>query len=317
MRRGAVPFVIFNILISAAVAFGVITLIGDNDREARIVPQTFIVVHTQPPVTPQVIVVTTTPGPGEVQRFDVPEALREDNGTAVSGPVPTLDPDSVDEEGNSLDADGPLPAGCIEYTVQDGDTPAALALEFDVALTTLLLVNDLTEETATQIQIGQALIIPLEDCPVDQFIPASVRTDAPAETTAEVTAEITEESGTATPTPTIQPTVTLAPTAADASIALSVTGVGDVTTESVEISNTGDTVNIGGWQLSDGQGNTYTFPPDRLLFSNASITLRTGIGDDSLPLIAYWNQDQAVFSSGDVVVLTDDEGETQASIRLP
>lgn len=318
MRRGQLVFVLFNIVISAAVAFGIITMFGNSGESGvREVPVTFVVRITQPPITPQVIIVTNTPLPGTPAAISVPPALLDGEIPAGSTPVPTLDPDYSAIDPSALDPGGSLPPGCISYTVADGDVFSTIASEFDVPVATLLAVNNYTEETAVGLQIGEQLIIPLESCSLAEF----VTDDQPeieevVEATPEVTAEPTAvTTNTPIPTATTRATVTLPPTAANAQITLEVASAGDITLEEISITNNGLTVNITGWTLSDGQGNVYTFG-DKQLFSGGSISIRTRDGVDTA-ILSFWNLDQAVFEPGDVAILEDANGAVQASIRIP
>jgi formylglycine-generating enzyme required for sulfatase activity len=115
---------------------------------------------------------------------------------------------------------------------------------------------------------------------------------------------------------TVRPTITLPPTAANAVINIvEVVRPGDVTAEGVSIRYTGNIVSIGGWTLSDADGNTYTFAEQRL-FQNAQITLYTRVGTNT-PVALYWGRDTAVFAAGDTVTLRDAQGNVQSTYRIP
>lgn len=310
---------LFNIIISGAVAYGIITLFGNGGESGiREVPVTFVVRLTQPPITPQIIIITPTPEPGTPRALDVPDELLDGASRAGSTPIPTLDPDAVLLEPGVVDPNANLPEGCITYTVIEGDNPGTIAAEFGVPLATLLAVNGLDDDSARFIQIDDVLIIPLEACPLDAFI-----TEDQPEITEEVAAstqEATEEviavaTQTAVPTPTARATVTLPPTAVDTQISLTVLNPADITLEEIEITNNGQTVNINGWTLRDGQDNTFTFG-DQILFSNATIFLRTRSGPDT-PTVYHWNRDRPVFEPGDAIILQDANGAVQAAVRVP
>jgi hypothetical protein len=90
---------------------------------------------------------------------------------------------------------------------------------------------------------------------------------------------------------------------------------GDITAEGVVIRNHGGTIDITSWTLSDTQGNTFTFP-EQLLFSNASLTIFTRVGQDT-PVSLYWGLSQAVWGEpGDIVILIDMDGVVQAVFLL-
>jgi hypothetical protein len=89
-----------------------------------------------------------------------------------------------------------------------------------------------------------------------------------------------------------------------------------VTAEGIVIRNNGESINIKDWTLSDSNGNIYTFS-ERLLFSNASITLFTRTGQDTA-IVAFWNRNTPIFTDpGNVLTLTDKNGVVQSTYRVP
>ena len=350
-RRGLIPIIILNMIISAAVGLGVILVWGNrganqqtyvlNDLGTAVNEQgtpitvgqqssggsrlvTFVVVHTatqDPNATPlvQYIIVTATPeGSGEIA--NIPTEARDDTQVALP-PAPTIDPTFVTSQG-AISTDAPLPEGCVRHTLVEGEFPSSLAVTYGVSFLDIMAVNNLTEDDARLLRVGTVLIIPLEGCPKDTFITA-LPTRPPtedltlvAEGTLTATFAPTSE---ATPTITVTPTLTLAPTASNSELQIEivqVVGVGDITTENIFIRNNGNLADISGWTLSDGQGNTFTFPNDRRLFSGAGVTINTRAGTNT-PVVFFWGRDLPVFESGDVVILKNREGEVVASLRLP
>lgn len=186
----------------------------------------------------------------------------------------------------TLSSNDTLPEGCIRHTLAAGDTPSMLGAIYGVSLFDILAVNNLTEEDVQFLQIGEVLIIPLENCPKDIFT-------------------------------NTQPT--LQPTASNLGLQMEIveiTGVGDITREQVVIRNNGNVVDMSGWTLSDGQGNIFTFPSGRQLFSGASVIINTRIGIDT-PVMLFWGQDVSVFESGDMVILKNQAGEVVINLILP
>ncbi|MDZ4669514.1 MAG: lamin tail domain-containing protein [Phototrophicales bacterium] len=334
-RRGLIPIIILNIIISVAVGFGVLTLFGNRGGGAtnlegtpmeqgvsRLV--TFVVVHTatqDPNATPMVVyqIITATPeGSGEIA--NVPVQARDDTQVALP-PAPTIDPTFVTTQGN-ISVDAPLPEGCVRHTLVEGEFPSSLAVTYGVSFLEIMAVNNMTEDDARLLRIGTVLIIPLEGCPRDTFItalPTSLTTeDLTLAAQATLTATFAPTSD-VPPTITVTPTLTLAPTASNSQLQVEiveVTGVGDITREQVVIRNNGNLADISGWTLSDGQGNIFTFPNDRRLFSGAGVTINTRAGSNT-PVLFFWGRDLPAFESGDVVVLKNREGEVVASLRLP
>jgi hypothetical protein len=74
-------------------------------------------------------------------------------------------------------------------------------------------------------------------------------------------------------------------------------------------------VDITGWTLTDSEGNEFIFP-EQLLFSNASVTIYTRVGQDT-PVVLFWGQNEPVWGEpGDVVTLADADGVVQSVLRL-
>lgn len=233
-RRGMIVFLVVNVIVSVGVAFLIISLLGNEESEPMERLVTFVVRVTatvDPLVTPFVTVVTATPLPGEPERAVIPEDVLE--GTPLAGsPVPTIDPTLLNEEGLFAGGGEQLPEGCIEHTLAEGEFPSLIAEQYGANVFELLAVNNLDEESSVNLQIGDVLIVPLENCPLELFITQPQEEEATEEVveaegdatenregvvdtaapegTAEVTAEVTEE---ATPTPTVTPTSTPTPTA--------------------------------------------------------------------------------------------------------
>jgi LysM repeat protein len=333
-RRSPLPLIIINVVISALVAFGVITAVNSNRpaQEPQIIPVTvpILVTATQNPnATPQVIIITATPLPGTVI---LPTGLVEGEISLTRAPIATIDPEIVAQDANLQATVTALPSNCIPYAIAAGDTPAGIALTYNVSLEELLAVNGLNDESARFLQIGQVLTVPLPGCQLTAalsetqtatLLPPPTATPTPSNTptpgpTVEPSRTPTQTlTPSSTPTITPTPTNTLPPTAANAQVIIrSVTSPGDVTAEEIEIFNSGQTVNLGGWTLEDSDGNRYTFPQDRLLFQNGSIKVYSRVGTDT-PIALYWNQQTAVLSPGEVITLYNREGRAQSNFTAP
>jgi hypothetical protein len=311
------------VIVTAAVAFVVVNFFSSqNPQSSPIQVVTVEVRITNTPdanSTPRVVVITATPLPGTPQSVQVPTDLF---GTpdAETTPLVTIDGQAL---GEALDGNTPLqgtatalPENCILHILQAGDTPFGIAEQYGADGFALMEVNGLTEDTATFLQVGDVLVVPLEGCPLTaadlatEEATAAAQLAAAGDATEEATAETTAE-------PTIRPTLTLPPTAASAQVQIvQVVSPGDVTAEGVVIRNNGESINIRDWTLSDSNGNTYTFT-ERLLFSNASITLFTRTGQDTA-IVAFWNRNTPVFSDpGNVLTLSDADGVVQSTYRIP
>ncbi len=322
-RRVFFLLLLFNIIISVGAAAAYINFFAPDPSPQEIqVPFEVVITATlNPNYTPPVIILTATPDPDLPPRAEIPDDVRE--GTVVAARADDTETASIINDDGTI-----MPQGCIQHTLIEGEFPSLLAEQYDVNIFTLLAINDLDEESSTLLNIGDILIIPLENCPVDQLLPS---TDGPPTAASDDEPDATDDAEatpdddvtptiTPTPTKTPIPTVTLAPTAENAQIEIvEVIGIGDITTEGVVIRNTGNTTDISGWMLSDSDGNTYVFPEGRRLFSGASVTVNTRNGENTA-ILFFWGLDEALFddsaSGSEVVILANRDGEVQASLRL-
>ncbi|WP_336326467.1 MBL fold metallo-hydrolase [Halovenus sp. HT40] len=80
--------------------------------------------------------------------------------------------------------------------------------------------------------------------------------------------------------------------------------------EYVVFENTGDeSLALGGWTVADEAGKQYTFPAAFTLDPGATVTLRTGSGDDTSTDL-YWDAGSPVWNnSGDTVIVRTSDGE--------
>jgi len=334
-RTRIVPMLMFLILVFLVAVGG--TYLGlqvfGNDSNAgssNVVPEVVtvaVVITTTPNPSPQVIVVTATNQPGQVE---LPDSLAvASNTSGVAQPNATIDPESLGASGADVDVaeaqsaevnGTPLPENCILHTLVDGDTPFGVAEQYGANPFLLLEANNLTEEDAAFLQIGDTLLVPLEGCPVE-LPPTATPTPLPTDTpdpsvptdTPEATAEVTDE---VEPTIAPSPTITLAPTATNAQIEIvSADGIGDITAEGIRLRNTGNTINVTGWTLEDAEENVFSFP-EQLLFSNAEVTIYTRSGTNT-PVALFWGLDEPIWEAGDVLTLIDSTNQIQATIRIP
>jgi|GEM_PF-953067 len=336
-RRTNSIFVLVNVVISLAVALGAITLYTTYFQEAE-------APRARPTI---VLVVTATPNPNQALSADELQATvdsqagtlvamereatqianqpapavasdtDDDTSETASGNIPaqpdlpsssgsdnlpTIDPNlipALPQQGggasgsDSPNSDEPLPEdGCDRYFVQAGDTASTIATRYNVQLSELFVLNGISDQTV--LQIGDELLIPSDTC--EPEIPATVTP----------TPQPTFDLNVVTPTSPFQ-----AVTPTDSQIEIvNVAGVGDITAEQVEIQNLGGQLNLLGWQLSDEQGNVYTFPDVRLV-QGSILRIATRSGTNT-PGFLYWNQNQAVWTLNERVTLSDAAGNVQA-----
>lgn len=315
-KRTFFAIVIVNVLITMGVAFAVISLNsqqqpGVSGQPLVITVPVLVTATADANAATRIVIVTATPLPGSVI---LPTGIIETPQPGVANPTLESQAQGVQPGGETdvANATTALPPNCIIHTVEEGDTPFGIAEIYGVSGFDLMKVNGLDEASATNIQIGDELVVPLEGCELtraDVFPDAPTEVPSPAEATLEVTTDET--------TPTPRPTLTLPPTASSAQVEIvEVISPGDVTAEGITIRNVGNMINLNGWVLSDATGNEYQFS-ERLLFSNAGIVLYTRIGQDT-PAVLFWNRSTAVLGeAGDVLTLRDANGVVQSTYRLP
>ncbi len=290
-RRALFGYLILNVLVTFTVMVGVLLInearLGATPTPVRNLLPVLITATPDPNYTPPVvyIVVTATPASGIALQLTP-------DGTSRSINPPTLDPALLPANPEPAAGD---PNACPTYTIVAGDTPATIAQRYGVALPELMRANSLTEESARRLQIGQVLIIPVGGCglPTQTPSPAAAPTSQPSP----------------------PPTATLIPTLAPDQLKIEVTQIispGDITQEGIEIRNiSGGVIEIGGWTLSDGKGNTYTFP-DYQMFEGRRVVVYTR-GGVSTPLALFWGLPSAIWGDPDqVAVIRDAEGNIQA-----
>lgn len=93
-------------------------------------------------------------------------------------------------------------------------------------------------------------------------------------------------------------------------------GAGDVQNEVVVVKQTAEgEVWLTGWRLQDQNGNVYTFPA-LLLSKGGAVQVYTRAGADSV-IELHWGLGQAVWQSGEVAMLLDEEGSERARFVVP
>lgn len=300
-RRALLGFLALNVLVTFIVMLGVILV---NEARGSLTPtpirsmlQVVITATPDPNYTPPVVYVVVTatlpsgiaiqPTPGE----GTPQATFSGEG------APPLDPALLPPNLETAAPDDPN--ACPTYTIVAGDVASVIAQRFGVSLADLMRANNLREADLTRLQIGQVLVIPVGGCGLATNTPTPL----------------------ATPTQTATPpsTSTAVPTLAADQLKIEITQIisaGDITQEGIEIRNiSGSLVEIGGWTLSDGKGNTYTFP-DYQMFEGRRVVIYTR-GGDSTPLALFWGLPRAIWDDpSQVAVILDANGNLQAHYSL-
>lgn len=188
------------------------------------------------------------------------------------------------------------------HTVSAGDTLGNISQFYDVPLDDIMAANGLTDPNL--LSVGQELIIPAG--------PAAA---------AAVLAEEPEETQAPEPTPEALPSPipTDAPLAeGEAIVQISaVTGVGELTEEAVQISNSGNRqIALQGWTLTDADGRVFTFGQVTLFGDGAAVTVHTEKGQNDAGDL-YWGLESPIWESGEQVTLLDKEGNIAATFDIP
>jgi len=292
-RRALFGYLLLNVLVTFTVMLGVLLI---NEARLSITPTPvrnllpFIITATPDPnYTPPVVyvVVTATFGSGVAVQPTPAEGTPR-----LTLSAPTLDPALLPV---GLETAASDPNACPTYTLVAGDTAGVIAQRYGVPLADLMRANNLREADLTRLQIGQVLVIPVGGC--------GLATETPTATAAP----------SATPSP--PPTATDIPTLAAEQLKIEITQIispGDITQEGIEIRNiSGGVIQIGGWTLTDGKGNTYTFP-EYQMFEGRRVVVYTR-GGGNTPLALFWGLPSAIWGDpNQVAVILDAEGNVQA-----
>jgi len=186
----------------------------------------------------------------------------------------------------------------LTYSVETGDTLGAIAVKFNITVAEILDANEIPNPDS--LVIGQVLIIrrPL--------VALSTHTALPPD---EIEADL--ESTAAAPTNTPEPLTGESRVLID-----SIIGVGDLASERVFLKRVGPgEISLTGWTLVADNGDDFTFP-QLTLFENGAVFIHTKEGQTTAVAL-YWELDHAVWSSGDTVVLIDDQGDVHNSFQIP
>ncbi len=183
--------------------------------------------------------------------------------------------------------------GQTTHTVQPGESLGAISQQYDVPMEDIMAANGISDPNF--LQVDQVLIIPIGGLPT--------ATPAP--------------SPTATPNVAPTPIPTEPPTEGEAIVEIAeVIGVGSLAEEAVSIINSGNrSIALLDWELSDEDGNVYTFG-QVTLFGGGGILLHTEAGQDSASDY-YWDLEQPIWESGETVTLTDAEGTVRVTYIIP
>lgn len=98
---------------------------------------------------------------------------------------------------------------------------------------------------------------------------------------------------------------------------LRVIGEGDLSSERVVLEKqAGGAIMLAGWQLTDEDGNTFTFPYLELVKDGFQVEVYSKAGTNNVNNL-YWGLERAVWRSGETVTLRDTDGNVRATYRIP
>lgn len=93
-------------------------------------------------------------------------------------------------------------------------------------------------------------------------------------------------------------------------------GVGDLQNEVVVIKRVGDgELSLARWKMQDSSGNSYTFP-DLVLNKDGAVQVYTRSGVDTV-IELFWGLEEAAWSSGEQITITDPQGTVRANYTIP
>lgn len=250
--------------------------------------------RNHPPVsadsTPVVIVVTPTQAgdlPQNVNISATGEATSIEAGLPITGTLPAIPTVEM-----------------LTYQVKEGDTLGALAVEFNINVADLLMVNELDDPDS--LYVGQIIYIPT--APLPRITNTAIPTIAVASSTPRPSA---------TPTRGPTPTSTRTPTGQEPHMAIyTVVGAGVLENEHVVLICTGDgELSLEGWRLVDGEGSVYHFP-QLTLYKGGTINLYTRSGEDTV-VDLFWGLNSSIWNSGKTVSLYSAQNELRAVYTIP
>jgi LysM repeat protein len=216
--------------------------------------------------------------------------------TVVSSGVPvspTLMTQAVAKPSTPTETPEPtMPENVEEYEVQSGDTLGLIAEKYDISVNELMRVNAIKDPNS--LSVGMVIYVPL---PADKIPTATPKP-------------------TSTSTPVVSGSTTSSPPQEARVIINSVIGVGELASEHVFITRSGDgDLSLEGWKLEDENGNVFIFPKLQL-FKDGAVNVWTTSGAPTV-VDLYWGLQAPVWSSGETVTMRDAQGKVRATYKIP
>ena len=273
------------------------------------------------PSQPEVVTTETRAMAAESSQVPATETVGE---VLSPGPgPPAFETDTIaatDEPSPAESVPAQPPAAPTTYIVQPGDTLGTIAQQFDVSMEDLMRANGI--DNADYLLLGQELVIPIGGMPILTATPMPAPGPADTPLSFEPPTPLPDgatppvvPASSVIPTPTAVPTLTPAPVS-DVQLSLEVLHPGNPEKdEMVYVVNNGLYVRLVGWTLSNGRGDTYTFPEFGLGGGGAAIAVHTGSGADTITDL-YWGRPATAWVVGDVATLMDESGAVVATYAV-
>lgn len=209
----------------------------------------------------------------------------------VTAPIATALPD-LETPTDTPEPEGDEP---LIHIVKGGETLGSISQFYEVDIEDIMTVNGISNPNL--LSVGQELQIPIGGIPTPT--PPPTETPAPAQIPSPLPTEEISGSG----------ELIVEITA--------VTGSGRLSEEAVQITNKGgQPIALLDWQLADADGFVYTFGPITLFGDGSAIQLHTETGIDTLTNL-YWGLETPIWASGELVTLSNSEGNIQATYQIP
>ncbi len=111
------------------------------------------------------------------------------------------------------------------------------------------------------------------------------------------------------------PAATLSPSGARSVAVSQVVGAGDAGAELVIIHNSGELINLKDWMLSGAERDAFVFP-DLTLFPGGEVRVRSTSGTSG-PATLYWGRTAPAWERGELITLTNAQGDTVDTYLVP
>ena len=175
------------------------------------------------------------------------------------------------------------------YQVSDGETLGEIALAYDVTVDELLEINGFNNPDS--IGAGTVIFVPIGGAGSDHEATDLISDSA-----------VGIEDFSLPENPEIE--------------IVAIIGAGDLRSERVQLRGVGEgSLSLAGWKLRDEDQMEYAFPAITL-FGNGAVNIFSSAGVDTVVAL-FWGLPSAVWESGEIATLIDNNGMVQAIYQVP